>query len=44
MFNIPAHKRNANPKNTEISSYTNQKGYHQENKQLQMLVKMQVTK
>jgi hypothetical protein len=30
MFNILSHKGNANQKNTEISSYSTQNGYHQE--------------
>jgi hypothetical protein len=41
MFNILTHKRNANQNHIEILSYSNQNGCHQENKQQQMLVKMQ---
>jgi hypothetical protein len=40
IFNILSHKGNANQNDTEIPSHTSQNGYHQENKQQQMLVRM----
>jgi hypothetical protein len=39
MFNILNYKRNANQNDTEIPSQPSQNGYHQENKQQQMLVR-----
>jgi hypothetical protein len=41
MFNILIHKGNANQKHTRIPIYPTQIGHHQENKQQQMLVRMQ---
>jgi hypothetical protein len=41
MFNIFSHKRNTNQNYTEIPSCSCQNGNHQENKQNQMLVRMQ---
>jgi hypothetical protein len=41
MFNIFIHKGNANQNSTEIPFYPSQHGYHQENKQQQILVRMQ---
>jgi hypothetical protein len=40
MFNIFNHKENRNQSNIEISAHLMQNGYHQENKQQQMLVRI----
>jgi hypothetical protein len=41
MFNILSHWGNANQNHTEIPFHPIPNGYHQENKQQQMLVRMQ---
>jgi hypothetical protein len=40
MFNILSYRGKANQNYIEIPSHPNQNGYHQENKQQQMLVRM----
>jgi hypothetical protein len=40
MFNIPAHQESTNQNNIETSSHPSQKGYHQELRQQQILVRM----
>jgi hypothetical protein len=41
MFNILSHQRNADQNYIKISSHSSHNGYHQKNKQQQMLVRMQ---
>jgi hypothetical protein len=41
MFNIFSYQGNANASHTKIPLHPDQNGYHQENKQQQMLVRMQ---
>jgi hypothetical protein len=41
MSNLISHEGNTNQNNTVIPSHPSQNGYHQDNKQQQMLVKMQ---
>jgi hypothetical protein len=40
VFNILSHKRKTNHSETTVQSHPSQNGYHQENKQQQMLVRM----